>query len=48
MVRQKNQVIQLIQVCYELNTDNKDREIIGLAEVLNIINLSNEYVEKSL
>jgi predicted AAA+ superfamily ATPase len=39
VIRQKNQVIQLIQVCYELKTDNKDREFIGLAEAMNFFEL---------
>ncbi len=39
MVRSNNQSIELIQVCYELNIDNKDREIKGLLEAMEFFEL---------
>ena len=39
MVRSNNQSIELIQVCYELNIDNKDREINGLLEAMEFFEL---------
>jgi predicted AAA+ superfamily ATPase len=30
---------QCIQVCWELNTDNKEREINGLLEAMNFFNI---------
>jgi len=39
IVRQNNQVIQVIQVCYELTIDNKDREIAGLVEAMEFFEL---------
>ena len=39
MVRSKNQSIQLIQVCYDLTIDNKDREIKGLLEAMDFFEL---------
>ena len=39
MVRSNNQSIELIQVCYELNIDNKDREINGLLEAMDFFEL---------
>ncbi len=34
VVSEKNKVSQLIQACYQLNVDNKDREITGLVEAM--------------
>ena len=39
VVRSNNQSIELIQVCYELNIDNKDREINGLLEAMEFFEL---------
>jgi predicted AAA+ superfamily ATPase len=39
VVRSYNQSIELIQVCYELNIDNKDREINGLLEAMDFFEL---------
>jgi hypothetical protein len=39
VVRSKNQSIQLIQVCYDLTIDNKDREINGLLEAMDFFEL---------
>ena len=39
VVRSNNQSIELIQVCYELNIDNKDREINGLLEAMDFFEL---------
>jgi predicted AAA+ superfamily ATPase len=39
VVRSKNQSIQLIQVCYDLTIDNKDREIKGLLEAMDFFEL---------
>ena len=39
VVRSKNQSIQLIQVCYDLTIDNKDREINGLLEAIDFFEL---------
>jgi predicted AAA+ superfamily ATPase len=40
VVRSKNQSIQLIQVCYDLTIDNKDREINGLLEAMDFFELN--------
>jgi predicted AAA+ superfamily ATPase len=39
VVRSKNQSIQLIQVCFDLTIDNKDREINGLLEAMDFFEL---------
>jgi len=39
LVREKGKITKAIQVCYELNEDNKDREISGLREAMNKFNL---------
>ena len=39
LVVEKNNIIAAIQVCYELNDDNKEREIKGLQEALENLNL---------
>lgn len=39
LVRERNKITKPIQVCYDLNEDNKDREIDGLLEALNQFNL---------
>ncbi|MBI2233068.1 MAG: ATP-binding protein [Candidatus Aenigmarchaeota archaeon] len=36
---EKNNITAAIQVCYELNDDNKEREIKGLQEALDVLNL---------
>jgi uncharacterized protein len=40
VVREKTKVTQAIQVCYDLNEDNKEREIDGLMEALETLGLS--------
>ena len=40
LVKEKNKVTQAIQVCYDLNEDNKGREIDGLMEALETFGLS--------
>ncbi|MGD6851627.1 MAG: ATP-binding protein [Candidatus Bathyarchaeia archaeon] len=40
LVKEKNKVTRAIQVCYNLNEDNKGREIDGLIEALTAFNLS--------
>ncbi len=39
VVRSNNQSIELIQVCFDLNIDNKDREINGLLEAMDFFEL---------
>jgi predicted AAA+ superfamily ATPase len=41
LVKEKNKVTQAIQVCYDLNEDNKGRETAGLVEALEIFGLSD-------
>jgi predicted AAA+ superfamily ATPase len=40
VVREKNEVTQLIQVCYHINDDNFDREYKGLHAAMKFFNLS--------
>ena len=35
MIKEGAKIIQAIQVCYDLNKENKEREFNGLLEVLN-------------
>lgn len=35
LIQEKNKIVNCIQVCYELNDENKDREIKGLMEAMN-------------
>jgi len=39
MIKERNAIVMAIQVCYELNEDNKQREIDGLVEALKKFNL---------
>ncbi len=39
LIKEKNKIGQAIQVCYELNDDNKERELSGLVEALEKFNL---------
>ena len=41
LVRNGTSITQAIQVCYEINRDNKDREINGLLEAMNKFKLKN-------
>ncbi len=41
LVRDGTSITQAIQVCYEINRDNKDREINGLLEAMNKFKLKN-------
>jgi uncharacterized protein len=41
VVSVQGKVVKLIQVCYELNTDNEDREVKGLFEALKYFNIDN-------
>ena len=45
VVRSKNQSIQLIQVCYDLTIDNKDREINGLLEAMDFFELKEGIID---
>ncbi|MDE1824972.1 MAG: ATP-binding protein [Candidatus Micrarchaeota archaeon] len=40
LVRDKNKIIMAIQTCYNLNSDNKEREFNGLVEALKEVDLS--------
>jgi len=40
LVREKNKITAAIQVCYELNEENKERELSGLVEALEKFNLT--------
>lgn len=44
VVKEKNKVTQLVQACYELNTDNMKRELNGLAEAMDYFGLKEGYV----
>jgi predicted AAA+ superfamily ATPase len=39
LVKERNEIVMAIQVCYELNEDNKKREIDGLAEAMKKFDL---------
>ena len=39
VIRQANQIVQAIQVCYTLNNETRNREIKGLIDAMNIYNL---------
>jgi len=39
LVKERNAIVMAIQVCYELNEDNKQREIDGLVEAMKKFNL---------
>ncbi len=39
IVKKKEKITQAIQVCYELNDENKEREIAGLQEAMKKFNL---------
>jgi predicted AAA+ superfamily ATPase len=41
VVSSNNKIEQLIQVCYELNNDNQDREIDGLMDAMKYFELDN-------
>jgi predicted AAA+ superfamily ATPase len=40
LVKERNAIVMTIQVCYELNEDNKQREIDSLVEAMKKFNLS--------
>ncbi|MFA7446610.1 MAG: ATP-binding protein [Flavobacteriaceae bacterium] len=44
LVFHQNQCVLPVQVCYELNNDNKDREINGLIEALDFFDLKKGYI----
>ncbi|TZF81053.1 ATP-binding protein [Pedobacter sp. BS3] len=44
VVFNQNKCIAAIQVCYELTTDNKDREINGLAAAMDFFSLKKGYI----
>ena len=44
LVRQGNKIRGAFQVCYDLNEDNKDREIGGLVEAMNEFKLTEGYL----
>ena len=39
VIKEKDKITQVVQVCFDLNEDNKDREINGLIEALEKFNL---------
>ena len=39
LIEEKNSIVTAIQVCYELNEDNKNREIEGLIEAMEKFDL---------
>lgn len=41
LVKEKNEITQAIQVCYQLNEDNKKRELDGLTEAIEKFDLRN-------
>jgi len=41
LIKENTKIVQVIQVCYELNDKNKDREIKGLVEALNKFKLKS-------
>jgi len=41
IVKEKDSVCKVIQVCYNLNDENQDREINGLIEAINFFNLKS-------
>ena len=40
LIKEKNQIKEAIQVCWEVNSDNKEREVAGLKEAMDKFNLS--------
>ena len=40
----KQGLFQAIQVCYELSSDNRDREINGLVEAMDVLNIKSELI----
>lgn len=44
VVREKNQITNVIQVCFEINADNKDREYNGLMDAMDFFNLEKGYL----
>jgi predicted AAA+ superfamily ATPase len=44
IVSEKNRVVSAIQVCYELNQGNLDREISGCEDAMKMLNLSESYI----
>ena len=41
MVREKERITGLYQVCFQLTDDNLDREIKGLLEAMEVLNLTS-------
>ena len=41
VIKERNKIVEAIQVCYELTEDNKDREVNGLLEALAKFNLKD-------
>ena len=46
LVQEKNKIVNCVQVCYELNDDNKDREINGLIEAMKKFKLKKRSEER--
>lgn len=44
IIREKNKITKAIQVCYNLNSENKDREFNGLLEAMDEYNLKEGYL----
>lgn len=41
IIKEKNKIISAVQVCYELNDENKDRELEGLEEAMDKFSLNS-------
>ena len=44
VVKDRNKVTQVIQVCYEMNEENKQRELNGLMEAMDYFNLNEGFI----
>ena len=44
LIINKQGLFQAIQVCYELSSDNRDREINGLVEAMDVLNIKSELI----
>ena len=43
IIKEKDKITQVIQVCFDLNEDNKDREINGVMEAMDKFNQEDEF-----
>jgi hypothetical protein len=44
IIKEKTKITKAIQVCFEVNNQNKDREIHGLLEAMNMFDLDEGYI----